>query len=60
MVIAQELVKIRLSSVIGERKTLGTKVHIFRRLGIQQQQSIVEIFLHIYIELRKSFPLKYQ
>ena len=48
MVNAQQLEKIRSSSVkIGERRTLGTKVHIFHRLGIQQQQSIVdEIFLY--------------
>ena len=57
MVIAQQLAKIRPSSVkIGEHRTLGTKVHIFHCLGIQQQQNIVEIFLHIYIQLRKSFP----
>ena len=48
IVIAPQLAKVRPSSVkTGEHRTLG----------IQQQQSIVEIFLHIYILLRRSFTL---
>ena len=42
---------------IGERGTLGIKVHFFHPLGIQQQQSIVEIFLHIYLLLWKALTL---
>ena len=50
IVITLQLAKISPSSVkIGECRTLG----------IQQQQSVVEIFLHIYILLRKRFPLMY-
>ena len=50
IVIAPQLAKIRPSPVeIGEHRTHR----------IQQQQSIVDIFLHIYILLRKSFPLIY-
>ena len=48
IVIAPQLAKVRPSSVkIGEHRTHG----------IQQQQINVDIFLHIYILLRKSFPL---
>ena len=50
IVIALQLAKIRPSSVkIREHKTLG----------IQQQQSIVALFLHVYILLRKNFPFIY-
>ena len=50
IVIAPQLEKMRPSSV---------KIREHRTHGIQQQQSIVDIFLHIYILLKKSFPLIY-
>ena len=55
MVIGQQLAKIRPSSVKLENAGPLTwdKVHIFYCLGIQRQQSIVEI------QLRQSSPLIY-